>query len=778
MWYYPLSAVIISVTSLVFGLFVIYKNSKSLVNILYFFFCLSAFWWSLFYFFWQVSVTAESALFFIRLLMIGAIYSSFFYLACVVYFLGKDVIYKKLLYFFFFLTLIWVYFDIFTNQFVSGVEPRLSFEFWPVPGIFFHPFLLVFFFHVLLASYLLITTIRNTKGVVRPQAKFMLIGLGLAFLGGSSNYFLWYNIPIPPYGNILVISFVVFTGYAILKYRLMDIRVAIKRSAIFTILVLFIASIFSVSAFIFSTFIQSLIGKSSTLYSGIITGIIVAVGFEPIKRLLTNVTDSFLFKGEYKVDELLSKLSGDFSSTLDLKTIISGSGKDLYDAFRIKGLTVYLFDKNSTSYEERFFIGEHLKPISLNQTEINGYNKFLMGVGMHKVILVTEELKRVETPNAILTQLIKKLEDNQVALTVPLYLKDDLIGFYFLNEKKSGDTFTTQDIQVLEIMAGQAATAIENALLYEEQKKFTQKLQDEVNRATLELRSANKELKKLDKAKSEFISIASHQLRTPMTVIKGYVSMMQDGDFGPVAVKMAKPLTNVFQSTNRLLSLIEDLLNVSRIESGRMTYEFERTNLQVIVETVFEDLKNYAKTKKLEFEYHGPSKPLPDIVIDTKKIREVIMNLADNAIKYTPAGRVDVYLELKGPEIVYKVVDSGRGLNKEDIGKLFKKFSRVGGAQLVHTEGTGLGLYIAKQIIMKHNGKIWAESVGEGQGSTFAIALKVSNPKLDEELKKQEIEMQAAKDMAKLKASELAKMKKPEIEYKEDTIDLSRIKKV
>jgi signal transduction histidine kinase len=146
------------------------------------------------------------------------------------------------------------------------------------------------------------------------------------------------------------------------------------------------------------------------------------------------------------------------------------------------------------------------------------------------------------------------------------------------------------------------------------------------------------------------------------------------------------------------------------------------------------------------------------------------MNLMDNAIKYTPAGKVDVHLEAKNGEIVYRVVDTGRGMLKEDIGKLFKKFSRVGGSALVHTEGTGLGLYIAKQIIMKHNGKIWAESQGEGLGSTFALALKVNNAKLEAELDKQ-IRAEKALD-------EEAKAKKDEREFKEDTIDLANKPKI
>ncbi|MCC6639299.1 HAMP domain-containing histidine kinase, partial [Candidatus Falkowbacteria bacterium] len=323
--------------------------------------------------------------------------------------------------------------------------------------------------------------------------------------------------------------------------------------------------------------------------------------------------------------------------------------------------------------------------------------------------------------------------------------------------------YSNEDLNFLRVLAGQAGVSFENAKLYDEQKQFTVKLQQEVDRATTELRAANKELKKLDQAKSEFISIASHQLRTPMTVIKGYMSMMEGGDFGAVPDKMNKPVHSVLESANRLLALIEDLLNISRIESGRLQYEYEKANLGEMVASVFDELSNHAKRKGLEFRYVPPKVAIPDIIMDPKKIREVVMNLADNAIKYTDKGFVELHLEYKNNEVKYYVKDSGRGLSKEDVGKLFKKFSRVGSAQLVHTEGTGLGLYIAKQIIRKHGGKIWAESPGVGEGSTFALALKTSNPDVTKEYELQQKTMSATK--------------KELHDDRTDTIDTSRIRK-
>ncbi|MFC1599110.1 ATP-binding protein, partial [Patescibacteria group bacterium] len=313
-------------------------------------------------------------------------------------------------------------------------------------------------------------------------------------------------------------------------------------------------------------------------------------------------------------------------------------------------------------------------------------------------------------------------------------LQEKLVGIIFLGDKKSGDVFSVEDLRMLEIISKQSAVAIQNSQLFEEQKQFANKLKVEVAKATKELKVANVQLKKLDRAKSEFISIASHQLRTPLTVIKGYVSMINQGDYGKVPKQIALPLSKTFQNTIRIITLVEDLLNISRIESGRMVYEYEKVDLVALVKEVFEELEHHAKISGLKFEFEKPKQKIPELILDRKKIREVVMNLMDNAIKYTKKGFVKIKIAKENNSIVYSVNDSGRGLEPDDISQLFQKFSRASGAQLVHTEGTGLGLYIAKQIIQKHGGKIWAESDGRGKGSTFAIKLKIDNKKLAKEL--------------------------------------------
>lgn len=254
-------------------------------------------------------------------------------------------------------------------------------------------------------------------------------------------------------------------------------------------------------------------------------------------------------------------------------------------------------------------------------------------------------------------------------------------------------------------------------------KEIEQRELIEVQRKELE--AANERLKELDRLKSEFVSIASHQLRSPLTAVKGYASLVLDGTLGAISGGVKDAMQKIFDSSNLMALSVEDFLNVSRIEQGRMKYEFAAVDLHKLVQTTVEELYPTVKNKglKLDFETDGASGY--NAKADVGKLKQVIGNLIDNAIKYTPAGAIEVRLfkAESGKKIRIAIKDSGVGIPKETLGKLFDKFVRAKNANQVNTTGTGLGLYVAKQLIEAHGGKIWVESEGEGKGSTFFIEL-------------------------------------------------------
>jgi len=251
------------------------------------------------------------------------------------------------------------------------------------------------------------------------------------------------------------------------------------------------------------------------------------------------------------------------------------------------------------------------------------------------------------------------------------------------------------------------------------------KHREQVEKLAKQLRKANAKLKKLDKAKSEFLSIAAHQLRTPLTGIKGYLSMMIDGDFGTLNKEQLKIIKSVFEGSERLNRLVNVFLNISRIESGRLKFEKQSVFIVSLVERIVRNFKFEAQKRGLKLIFNKPKKKIKAIIIDQDKITDVINNLIDNAIKYTKKGSVTVEIKEEEGRIIFSVTDSGIGISDVGITELFNKFSRSRASEKVNTTGSGLGLYIAKRLIEAHGGKIWAKSRGEGKGSTFTFSLPV-----------------------------------------------------
>jgi len=248
---------------------------------------------------------------------------------------------------------------------------------------------------------------------------------------------------------------------------------------------------------------------------------------------------------------------------------------------------------------------------------------------------------------------------------------------------------------------------------------------NDLQRMSVELDKSNSQLRELDNAKSEFISIASHQLRTPLSVIKGYFSMLLEGSYGELDNVKQGVLDKIFINNERLVTLVEDLLDISRIESGRMDFKFIPSNLEKLCQEVFELFQLKAQKNNLEFTFEKPAEDLPELMIDGAKIHEVLCNLVDNAIKYCPQGSVILKVEMRGGFERVIVSDTGIGIDEDNMPYLFAKFSRGKDSNRLTATGTGLGLYVGRSIVEANGGKIWAESEGKGKGSRFIIEIPI-----------------------------------------------------
>jgi len=242
-----------------------------------------------------------------------------------------------------------------------------------------------------------------------------------------------------------------------------------------------------------------------------------------------------------------------------------------------------------------------------------------------------------------------------------------------------------------------------------------------------DLSKANDRLTELDRQKSEFVSFATHQLRAPLTAMKGYASLLLEGDMGKLPKEAKQGVDRIYESTKTLTSIVDDYLNITRIELGTMKYAFDTIDLKMLVEDTIGELKPNIDKSGLAFSFTAENGGTDyRITADRDKLKQVIANVIDNSMKYTPKGSITATLKLDKPrhKFVFAVKDTGVGIAPETLPRLFQKFSRADNANKVNIRGTGLGLFVAKQMVEAQHGTIHAESAGEGKGATFIVELE------------------------------------------------------
>ncbi|MDD4333473.1 MAG: ATP-binding protein [Patescibacteria group bacterium] len=649
---------------------------------------------------------------------------------------GKIKIKNWLNYLIIIVGVVFVFSALYDNFIVKNVIPNPAGEHYIFFGQGLNIWGLYLMLYFVLSFFVIIKKFFSYKGILRQQISYFILGsLISTLIGVTTNHILplFFHNPkyawIGPTGTIIMVAFL---AYAITRYHLMDIRYIIKRSTVFTLLVVVITALYVSSSYLLTIIFENFIGNSSKIVAGLVVGILIALIFEPLKNLLQNLTDRFLFSKEYNPKVLIGEITQITSETLDLKKILNNLSKKISDAFHPTKLAFALIDSKGK-------IGVS------NQLGFNAREVVLFTKGKEKVlpqyfkkagdVYIISELSLQYEKGEYKPQHPQLLEDlNKIGieLLIPLFVKEKLVGVLAMGEKKNNDPYSSEDLSTLQIISRQIAIALENASLYEQVTDLNIHLQDRVDEQTKEIRAKNEELetanarlRQLDKAKTDFIDIASHQLRTPPTAVKGYVSMMLQGDFGKLDKKKSEILNIVYSANEKQISLIEDLLNVARLEAGRMEFTFEDASLEEIVEGITKELIPLAKNKNLDFQYIKPDKPLPTVKLDKIKIRQVIMNLIENAIKYTKEGFVKVSLAKTDGMIKFCVADSGMGLAPDDFHNLFQKFA-IGSNKESRAKGTGIGLYVAKKMIEAHKGRVWAESEGQGKGSKFCFEVPVS----------------------------------------------------
>jgi signal transduction histidine kinase len=686
------------------GALVLWRNPKNSVNRWFAFFSYLISFWVFTNLAVDLSPSVEIAMFFNKLTILGPSLLAPSFLIFVVQFLEVKKLKNNFFKFLVFLPSVPIIIFLPTRyNIVSTVMDGGLVK--TVVGPLYYFFALYFLITAIASYALLFWFYKKTRGVRHQQIKYIFIGsLITLLLGVFINLFLLLIgfSQFSSFGPISTVFILTITSYSIVKHRMMDIRMVVARSVAYATLLLILAGFYSSIIFL----VQSFIFKASFAPGYIATQIVLATTmafiFQPLRRWVTKVTDKIFFKNSYDKDELLSQLSHTLGSTIVLIEMLYRVSDILTTEMKVSR-TLFALVKD----ENRLYT-----------VQANGY-KQTPDVDPLDLIHITKDglIVADELPDSSRNKRLLRSYDAVVA--IPLKTDKEIVGVLFLGEKNSGDMYSQQDLSILEILAPEISVAIENAKSYEEINRFNVTLRQEIKRATYRLKEKNSQLMELDKAKDEFISMASHQLRTPLTAIKGYLSMLLEGDAGDIKVSQYDFINEAYSGANRMVGLINDLLNVSRMETGRFFLEPKEIDIERLVDEEIKQLSNAAKNKGLFLKVEKKGK-VPHIWADETKIRQVVMNFMDNAIYYTNTGGVTVHLHSDKTNFYYEVHDTGIGVPKTQRDQLFQKFFRADNARTARPDGTGLGIYLARRVIEDHGGEIIFDST-EGQGSVFGF---------------------------------------------------------
>ena len=523
---FAISGLVNALIAIGFGFLVFSKDWRNAGGRLFLLMTVSLAVWGFGYWMWLTRTNYDEALFWVRFLAVGSLFIPVFFFHWVTVVL--QIRHAVFLWVIYIGALIITAFS-YTSLFIPTVSEKMIFPFWPDAG----PLYASYFagFYVFVIGYALILLIRgyfaHNAEERRGQILYILLGALLGFGGGLTNFPLWWNVPVMPYGTFLVAAFPFLLGYSIIKHHLFNLKAIAAE-----LLVFFMIIVLAIEIFLSSTPLE--------------------IGLRVVFFIVVATVGTLLIRSVY----------------------------------------------------------------------------------------------------------------NEV-----------------------------------------------------EQRQEIQRLADD-------LKIANEKLKELDKLKSQFLSIASHDLRAPLTIIRNFVSLLMDGTYGKLTSAAEEGLRQVFDRATDMAKSVDSYLNVSRIEQGRMKYDFIDVEFAPIIKKSVADFKPNADKKGIELLLTvSPELEGKKVRLDVAKINEVLNNLLDNSIKYTPKGSITITAEKTGNVARITLKDTGVGMSQTTIGKLFQLFSTGTESLKVNTSSTGVGLYITKAHVEAHGGKIWAESEGEGKGSTFILEL-------------------------------------------------------
>jgi len=702
--FHAFSGLLIGLVATISGIIIYAKNPTNPKHQAYGMYALAVAIWGYGYWGWQISSSHDVALFFVRLLMVGAIFLPVTYLWHVLTILDTLQGKQRLLWLsagtgLLFFLLNW------TPYFVADVHPAGGFRFWPQPGPAFHLYLVWFGLCSLYGTWLLLQGARRKSGPERYRFYLLAIGSIIAFGGVLTMFPLWYGINFQPNGVILLTVYTSVVAYTLLRYRLLDLRMALERGVTGILLVAFVA--FPVYPILLLGQ-QWYLGSINIGYSlvELFVLLLLVFGASSLKTQARTFISKALFKERYDQYKTVLNFSKSLVSILELKDLTSTIVQSICPTLGLQWGALYLRKTGTQDYQPVSSFGKPLTDfpkIDLGRTS-SLEDRWREGIST----FVVDELKDSMTDSES-QFIVTQLATIETEVCLSLVNKNRLLGFcVFGPTVNSGGGYTTQDLELLTTLSQEASVALDNALLYEDLKRS-----QSLVRRTDRLRSLE-----------TMAGGLAHEIRNPLTSIKAFVDLAPERkDDEQFLARFSKVVK-------------EDVLRIERLTREILDYAkpiepfLREEDLNDIVESCLYTLRVRPSHELIVIET-DLIQGLPKIFADRQQLKQVILNFLFNAVEamLPDGGMLTVrtrHLKSQGkPDWVQvEIQDSGSGIAPEDIDHIFDPFFTTKHVSQEH-EGTGLGLAIAHQIIQEHQGRIEVQSL-QGRGTTFFVNLPSS----------------------------------------------------
>jgi len=700
---YALSGLLNLVTSTLVGIYVFTRDRHDPRYRTYGAFCLSLAVWSLGYYFWQVSETANEALFWVKVFMAGAIFIPVTNFHHVTKLLAQPPAEKNWIKFGYFFCIVALCLDLFTTTFVKDVTAKLFFPFWPDPGPAFHVYIVVFGYCLTRWTYLLVRESQRATGIRQNQFRYLLFALSLGYSGGITNFLLWYDIPVPPYGNILVSVYVVLFSYAVIKFQLLDITVVIKKSLIYALLLLLFAVPCCLLLLVGQKISFGVVNYSFSAFS-LTLFILVGFFFPKLRFRTEEALERAFFKRRENYRETLLRSSKEMVSIVDIKALSDNLIRTIGKALAIEKVSLLLNNETNAGYHLEASMGLNLR--QPERVVLPKQGPLIKLLQSRREAIVKEELEWVpvgpETP-----QTIQTMNDLGAEISLPIMSKGRLIGILNLGHKEDKTIYSNEDLELLSTLANQAAIAIENARLYENLKQSQDTLRRADRLSSLGLLTAG----------------LAHEIRNPLVAIRTFTQLLperyNDAEFREGFQGLA------LKEVDRICGLINDLLSFARPSKPNVSPEA----INDVVENITRILETQAKEKNVAI-FREFSENLPKVWIDREQMKQVFMNLILNAIQAMQEGGslsiatrsvARTGADPVGEFVQVEVRDTGIGIPEDNLQHIFDPFFTS------KDEGSGLGLAVSHQIVQEHGGFVTVEST-VGKGTAFFVHVPVAKP--------------------------------------------------